>query len=86
MERFLLTATAVRDAGTIRGDALLLEDGAIVGVGEAARLRRPGLAERHLAGVVVPGLRDAHFHPVGHAAALHRLSLAGAADLAAVAD
>ena len=82
----LLTADALRDADAVRGNALLVEDGNIVGVGEAARLRRPGLAERHLAGVVVPGLRDAHFHPVGHAAALHRLSLAGAADLAAMAE
>lgn len=85
MSRFLLTATALRDATAVRGDALLVGDGAIVAVGEAARLRRPGLPERHLPGVIVPGLRDAHLHPVGHAAALHRLSLAGAADLAAVA-
>lgn len=86
MERFLLTADAVRDAETVRGDALLVEDGFIVGVGAASCWRRPGLAEHHLAGVVVPGLRDAHFHPVGHAAALHRPSLAGASDLAEVAE
>ena len=86
MERFLLTADAVRDAEAVRGDALLVEDGTIVGVGAAPCWRRPGLAEHRLAGVVVPGLRDAHFHPVGHAAALHRPSLAGAADLADVAE
>lgn len=82
----LLTATAVRDAGGRLGDALLIEEGALIAVGEAARLRRPGLPERALPGVVVPGLRDAHFHPVGHAAALRRLSLAGAADFRAIAE
>ena len=86
MPPFLLTAATVRDAGGVRGDALVIDGGTIAAVGQASRLRRAGLAERHLAGVVVPGLRDAHFHPVGHAAALHRLSLAGAPDLAAVAD
>jgi len=79
-----VTALAVRDAAAVRGNALLLADGAIAAVGEAARLRQAGLAERHLDGVIIPGLRDAHFHPVGHAASLQRPSLAGAADLAAV--
>jgi hypothetical protein len=66
-------------------DALLVEGGSIAAVGDADRLRRPGLPEQHFDGVVVPGLRDAHFHPVGHAAALHSPSLAGATDLAQVA-
>ena len=82
----LFTAAAVLDAGGRRGDALLVEDGTLAAVGEATRLRRPGLPERHLPGVVVPGLRDAHLHPVGHAAALRRLSLAGAADFPSIVE
>jgi len=78
MAPWLLTTRAGRDA-------LLVEGGSIAAVGDAARLRRAGVPEHHFEGVVVPGLRDAHFHPVGHAAALHGLSLAGAADLAEVA-
>lgn len=82
MPSWLLTVRAGRDASSLRGNAVLVENGSIAAVGEAGRLRRPGLAEHHFDGVVVPGLRDAHFHPVGHAAALHALSLAGAASLA----
>jgi len=82
----LLTADAVRDADAVRGDSVLTNDGVIRAVGRADALRRPGLPERHFDGVIVPGLRDAHLHPVGHAASLHGLSLAGAADLAAVAE
>jgi predicted amidohydrolase YtcJ len=86
MGSLLLTAEMVRDPAGSRGDALIVTDGLIAAVGEAARLRRPGLRQRHLPGVIVPGLRDAHFHPVGHAAALHRLSLAGAAGFAAMGE
>jgi len=86
MAEMLVTAEAVLGSGHRLGDALLIEDGTIAAVGEGTRLRRPGRPERALPGVVVPGLRDAHMHPVGHAAALHRLSLAGAADFAAIAD
>ncbi len=82
MAQLLLIAEAVLDAGGRRGDALLVEDGLIRAVGESTRLRRPGLAERALPGRVIPGLRDAHLHPVGHAASLHGISLAGAADFA----
>jgi predicted amidohydrolase YtcJ len=86
MATYLLTADAVRDATRPRGDALLVEDGVITAVGGTESLRRPGLAERHFSGVVVPGLRDAHLHPVGHAAALHGLSLHGAADFHDIAS
>jgi len=78
MPALLVTARAVRDAQAIRGDAVLIEGATIAAVGESARLRRPGLPERHLPGVIVPGLRDAHFHPLGHAAARRGLSLARA--------
>jgi predicted amidohydrolase YtcJ len=86
MAELLVTALAILDAGGRLGDALLIEDDTLIAVGETARLRRPGLAERALPGFIVPGLRDAHFHPVGHAAALQRLSLAGAADFRTIVE
>jgi len=85
MAELLLTAEAVLDAGGHRGDALLVDDGLLRAIGDSARLRRPGLAERALPGWVIPGLRDAHLHPVGHAASLHGISLAAAADFVAIA-
>jgi len=86
MGRRLLVGDVVRDTGGIRGDTVLVDDDRIVTVGRSGNLRRPGLEERHLPGVIVPGLRDAHFHPVGYTAALLRPSLKEAADLAEVAD
>lgn len=82
----LVSAAAVLDAGGRLGDALLIEGTRLAAVGEATRLRRPGLPERQFPGVIIPGLCDAHLHPVGHAAALQRLSLAGAADFAAMVE
>ena len=85
MESGLLIGDAVRDAGGIRGDAVQVDRGRIVAVGRADDLRRPGQAERRYPGVIIPGLRDAHFHPVGYAASLQRPSLKQAPDLDAVA-
>lgn len=82
----LFRAQAVLDAGGRLGDALLVRGATVVAIGEAPRLRRPGLPEQALPGVVVPGLGDAHLHPVGHAAALHGPSLAGAADFRAIGE
>jgi predicted amidohydrolase YtcJ len=78
--RTLVVARAVRDIGGLRGDAVLIDEGQIVSVGMADRLRLPGLAERSFPGVIVPGLRDAHLHPVGLAVARSRLSLQGVPD------
>jgi predicted amidohydrolase YtcJ len=82
----LLIGDGVRDPGGIHGDAVWTEDGRIVAIGRANDLRRPGLPECRLPGVIVPGLRDAHFHPVGYAATLQRPSLKEATDLAGVAE
>jgi predicted amidohydrolase YtcJ len=83
--RTLVVARAVRDIGGLRGDAVLIDEGQIVSVGMADRLRLPGLAERSFPGVIVPGLRDAHLHPVGLAVARSRLSLQGVPDFEALA-
>ncbi len=73
-------------AGT--GDALLVgDDGFVAGVG--AREEFDGTTMEvidHGDGVVVPGLRDAHIHPVSYAAAVTGIVLKSAPDLAAVFD
>jgi predicted amidohydrolase YtcJ len=74
--RRLLLAETVRDAGRILGNAVLVDGGTIAAVGDADALLADDVAEIDSSGgVVVPGLIDAHFHPVGYAAALHRPSL-----------
>ncbi len=77
----LVVADAVRTAGGIGGDALRLRGGSVVAVGRAAELRALGLVEERYPGAtIVPGLRDAHFHPVGYAAALAGVTLKDATD------
>ncbi len=87
MTRRLLVADAVRDASGVHGDAVLVDGSRIVAVGRAADLRGPAVPEdRYPGGTIVPGLRDAHLHPVGYAAALNRPSLKAARDFADLAD
>ncbi len=81
MSRRLIWADAVRTPVGLVGDAVLIEDRSVAAVGRAADLRADGTAEFGYPGaVIVPGLRDAHFHPVTYAAALARPSLKSAAD------
>ena len=87
MSRRLLIADAVRDAAAVAGDAVLIDGTRIITVGNADALKAPGVPEaRYRGATIVPGLRDAHLHPVGYAAALHRPSLKEAADFLALAD
>ena len=81
MLRRLIVADAVRDPSGPRGDAILVAGGRIAAVGRSGDLRSAKLAEEQFQGAtIVPGLRDAHLHPVGLAALLHRPSLKQAAD------
>lgn len=83
----LLLAESVRDARGVVGDSVLVDEGHIVAVGEAKQLRAGGLPETRFGdATVVPGLHDAHLHPVGYAAALLRPSLKEAADFTEVAE
>ena len=83
----LIVADAIRDHAGVRGDAVLVAGHRIVEVGRSGDLRSADLPRRAFPGTtIVPGLRDAHLHPVGLAAALLRLSLKEATDFDAVAD
>ena len=87
MLRRLIVADAIRDHAGVRGDAVLVAGHRIVEVGRSGDLRSADLPEERFPGTtIVPGLRDAHLHPVGLAAALLRLSLKEATDFDAVAD
>jgi predicted amidohydrolase YtcJ len=83
MSAQLHVANRVRTADGAVGDAVLIEDGNVRALGQSEELRRraPGAVEVRHGGVVVPGLVDAHFHPIGHALAAAGLSLLGTADL-----
>lgn len=81
MRSRLVVADRIRTARGVMGDALLIQDGLVRQVGTAAQLRRPDLAEDRFPGaVIVPGLCDAHFHPLAYAASLRRLSVGAAED------
>ncbi|HEU4749531.1 MAG TPA: amidohydrolase family protein [Acidimicrobiia bacterium] len=63
-------------------DAVVVENGKVVAIGSRALLQ-PGLAEdRHEIGALLAPRHDHHFHPIGYAAAVTRLSLKDAVDLA----
>jgi hypothetical protein len=83
----LLTADRVITPTAVLGDAVLVADGRIAAVGRAGDLRSEGVEEHSFPGAtIVPGLRDAHLHPVGYAASLSRPILKSAPDFDAVAD
>ncbi len=80
--RTLLVAEAVRTARGIPGDAILIDRGKVVAVGDRRALIEPGLAvEEYPGAFLLPGLRDAHMHPVPYAASLTGTSLRGVADI-----
>ena len=87
MSRRLVVADAVRGVDGILGDALLVDGTRVAAIGRTESLRSTDLPEERFPGAtIVPGLRDAHLHPVGHAAALRRLTLKTAADFDEIAD
>ena len=77
-------------AGSIVGhetaDAVLISDGLISAVGSAADLDRGNLPVDRYEGVIAPALCDAHLHPVGYAAVLHRPTLMHAASFGEICD
>jgi len=83
----LLTADLVRTARGVLGDAVLIDGESVAAVGRADDLRSPDIVETIYPGaVIIPGIRDAHFHPVPYAAAIAGTTLKTAADLADIAE
>ena len=82
MTHRLVVADTIRTASGLIGDALLIGDGHVAATGSAAELRRPDLPEERFPGcVIIPGLRDAHMHPVPYTLSLSRPTLKDATDL-----
>jgi hypothetical protein len=79
----LISAGVVRTAAGVLGNAVLVEAGRVVAIGDRSHLREAGLVEERLPGaVLIPGLRDAHMHPVPYAATLTGITLKEARDVA----
>lgn len=83
MGSHLVVADRVRTASGILGDAVKVVNGLIAGVGLHADMSEPGLPEVRYAGAtIVPGLGDAHFHPLGYTASVTRLNVHEARSMA----
>lgn len=83
----LIVADGVRGpANASSANAILVEDGRVGAVGRSADLRSRADVVREFAGAtVLPGLRDAHLHPVPYAALLSGVSLKTAGNIAEIA-
>ncbi|MGZ8785803.1 MAG: hypothetical protein ACXW1Y_09615, partial [Acidimicrobiia bacterium] len=82
MTQRLVVADSIRTASGLIGDALLISDGKVAAVGFAGDLSRSDLPEERFPGcVIIPGLRDAHMHPVPYALSLSRPTLKDAPNL-----
>jgi predicted amidohydrolase YtcJ len=87
INRKLVVADAVRTPEGLAGNALLVENGRVAAIGNRPDLVDSSVTEERYPGaVVVPGLRDAHFHPVAYTAAISGTSLKTAADFDDIAD
>lgn len=83
----LISADAIRTARGILGEAIVVDGGRIVAIGRAGDLRAGDVPEDRFPGAtIVPGLRDAHLHPLGHASTLARPTLKQAEDFGDLAD
>lgn len=86
-DRRLLVAETVRTARGIPGNAILIEDGRVVAVGDHRTLGGPGVTVEEYAGAyLIPGLRDAHMHPVAYAASLSGPSLRSVTNIGELQD
>ncbi len=80
--RRLVSAGSVATGRGIVGDSILIVDGRVAAVDMRDEMAVPGTAEKRYEGAaIVPGLRDAHFHPVSYAALLDGCSLKAATDI-----
>jgi hypothetical protein len=64
--RRLIVADSIRTPSGVPATGLLIDGGRVLDVGDASHLQSDGTQEvRYPAAVVIPGLRDAHLHPLG---------------------
>ena len=80
MSAHLFAADGVRTGDAIEGSAVLVEDGRVRAIGERRDLIGSAPETMSQGCFILPGLRDAHIHPVAYAAAIRGATLAGADD------
>lgn len=74
--RRLLVGEAVRTARGLHGNAVLIHNDRVLAVGNQRDLHRPGVrVDTYEGAFLLPGLRDAHIHPVPYASSLFGISL-----------
>jgi predicted amidohydrolase YtcJ len=78
----LISASLVCSGPDDLGDAVLVEDGRVVAIGQATALRSDAdEVIEHPGAVIVPGFRDAHIHAVPYASLLSGCSLKSATSM-----
>lgn len=82
----LVIPDAVRLPDGSSVEALLVDDERVAAIGSTDDLRSRAGQVEELSGIVIPGLRDAHFHPVTYAASLIVPSLKEAGDFAEISQ
>lgn len=85
-ERVAIVAESVRTSGRRRGNAVLIQDGVVHAVGDHDDLPRDARVVEYPGAVIIPGMRDAHFHPVSYAALLSSTSLKTAKDFGEIGN
>lgn len=80
----VLAGSAV--VGRADADSVVFDRGRITAVGRALDLAEPGATFERVTGVIAAGVRDAHIHPSGYAAAVTGLSIGDATDLAELGE
>lgn len=74
----LFSASAIRTATGIAGNSMLVTDGFVTAIGDRRDLMGSAPETVFQDAYLLPGLRDAHLHPVAYAAALRGTTLAAA--------
>ena len=77
----IVTARAVSTGRGIIGDSILIVDGKVAAIGTIKDFDSSGIAVKRYDATIIPGLRDAHMHPVAYAALLGGCSLKNATDI-----
>jgi len=80
----LLIPDKVRLGDGSQAESVLLDEGRVVSVGATGDLRSRADRVEQTPGVLIPGLRDAHFHPITYAASLVVPSLKKAGSFAEI--
>jgi predicted amidohydrolase YtcJ len=85
MTSHVFSASLVRTSTGVVGDAIRVENGMVIAIGKRAAISGDAVEVHHGDAVLMPGLRDAHLHPVAYAAALRGTTLATAANFSDLA-